>query len=150
MNVSTQALHDLFERDLDLVLSELKSYKKEENLWRVNGDVLNSGGNLVLHICGNLRHFIGSMLGGSGYIRQRDDEFGLKHVKKSEMISEIKATKKIVLETLSNLTNSELEANFPVNVFGKEMTTSYFIHHLYGHLNYHLGQLNYHRRLLDS
>ena len=145
-----QSLHDLYERDLDLVLSELKAYKKEENLWVVDGKVTNSGGNLILHICGNLRHFIGSMLGGSGYIRQREDEFNLKDVKKSEMISEVKTTQKVILETLASLTDDQLEATFPVNVFGKEMTTIFFIHHLYGHLNYHLGQLNYHRRLLDN
>ena len=150
MNIHMQSLHDLYERDLDLVLSELKAYKKEENLWVVDGKVTNSGGNLILHICGNLRHFIGSMLGGSGYIRQREDEFNLKDVKKSEMISEVKTTKKVILETLASLTDDQLEATFPVNVFGKEMTTIFFIHHLYGHLNYHLGQLNYHRRLLDN
>jgi len=150
MNIHIQSLHDLYERDLDLVLSELKAYKKEENLWVVDGKVTNSGGNLILHICGNLRHFIGSMLGGSGYIRQREDEFNLKDVKKSEMISEVKTTKKVILETLASLTDDQLEATFPVNVFGKEMTTIFFIHHLYGHLNYHLGQLNYHRRLLDN
>lgn len=150
MNLHTQSLFDLYERDLDKVLSEFKAYNKEENLWKVNGEITNPGGNLILHICGNLRHFIGSMLGGSGYIRQRDDEFSLKDVKKSEMVDQIKATKKIVLETLSNLTEEQLAANFPVNVFGKEMTTIFFIQHLYGHLNYHLGQVNYHRRLLDN
>lgn len=150
MNLHTQSLTELYERDLDKVLSELKAYNKEENLWKVSGEITNSGGNLVLHICGNLRHFIGSMLGGSGYIRQRDDEFGLKDVKKSEMIDQIKATKKIVSETLSNLTEEQMAENFPFNVFGKEMTTIFFLHHLYGHLSYHLGQINYHRRLLDN
>lgn len=150
MNLHTQSLYDLYERDLDKVLSELKAYNKEENLWKVSGEITNSGGNLILHICGNLRHFIGSMLGGSGYIRQRDDEFNLKDVKKSEMVDQIKETKKIVLETIANLTDEQLATNFPVNVFGKEMTSVFFIQHLYGHLNYHLGQVNYHRRLLDN
>lgn len=150
MNLHTQSLYDLYERDLDRVLSELKAYNREENLWKVSGEITNSSGNLILHICGNLRHFIGSMLGGSGYIRQRDDEFNLKDVKKSEMVDQIKETKKIVLETIANLTDEQLASNFPVNVFGKEMTNVFFIQHLYGHLNYHLGQVNYHRRLLDN
>lgn len=150
MNPSIKALHDLYERDLTKVLEELKSYNKEENLWTVNGEITNSGGNLILHICGNLKHFIGAMLGGSSFIRQRDDEFDLMNVKKSEMVDQIKQTKKVVLETLAELEDSKLDEVYPVNVFGKEMTTQFFLFHLYGHLNYHLGQINYHRRLLDK
>ncbi len=150
MNPSIKALHDLYERDLDRVLEELKSYNKEENLWKVNGEITNSGGNLILHICGNLRHFVGAMIGGSGYIRQRDDEFNLKDVKKSEMVDGIKQTKKVVLESLKEMSEDKLEEVYPINVFGKEMTTQFFLYHLYGHLNYHLGQINYHRRLLDK
>ena len=150
MNPSIKALHDLYERDLDKVLEELKSYKKEDNLWKVNGEITNSGGNLILHICGNLRHFIGAMIGGSGYIRQRDDEFNLKKAKKSELIAGIKQTKKVVLESLRDMAEDQLEEVYPINVFGKEMKTQFFLFHLYGHLNYHLGQINYHRRLLDK
>lgn len=150
MNALIQSLHDLYERDLDKLLTEVKAYKNEENLWKVDGEIINTGGNLALHLCGNLRHFIGAMLGGSGYIRQRDDEFNLKNVKRSEIVDEIKTTKKVVLETIAGLSPEQLEENYPVNVFGKEMTTIFFINHLYGHMNYHLGQLNYHRRLLDQ
>lgn len=150
MNALIQSLHDLYERDLDKLLTEVKAYKNEENLWKVDGEIINTGGNLALHLCGNLRHFIGAMLGGSGYIRQRDDEFNLKNVKRSEIVDEIKTTKKVVLETIAGLSPERLEDNYPVNVFGKEMTTIFFINHLYGHMNYHLGQLNYHRRLLDQ
>lgn len=150
MNAVIESLSSLYERDIDTLLSEVKAYKAEVNLWKVNGEITNSGGNLALHLCGNLRHFIGAMLGGSGYIRQRDDEFNLKNVKRSELVDQIKATKKVVLETINSLKDSQLEENYPINVFGKEMTTIYFLNHLYGHLNYHLGQLNYHRRLLDQ
>ena len=150
MNLAIKTLHDLFEKDLDKLLEELKTYKKEGNLWKLNGEIANTGGNLVLHLCGNLRHFIGAMLGGSGYIRKRDDEFGLKDVKRSELIDEVKTTKKVVLETLTELKEGQLEEIYPINVFGKEMTTLYFLNHLYGHLNYHLGQINYHRRMLDK
>lgn len=149
MNAIIESLHALYERDLNKLLAEVKAYNKEENLWKVEGEITNPGGNLALHLCGNLRHFIAAMLGGSGYIRQRDDEFNTKDLKKSELIDEIKTTKKVVLETIKGLTNEQLEENYPVNVFGKEMTTIFFLNHLYGHLNYHLGQLNYHRRLLD-
>lgn len=150
MNPVIESLSQLYERDLDKLLQELKAYKNEENLWLIDGEIANSGGNLVLHLCGNLRHFIGAMLGGSSYIRQRDDEFALKDVKRSELVSQIKQTKKSVLETLAELPEEKLDEFYPVNVLGKEMTTLFFLQHLYGHLNYHLGQINYHRRLFDK
>lgn len=150
MNNLQESLSELFKRDLDRLLEEVKAYKNEENLWIQEGQIANTGGNLTLHLCGNLRHFVGAILGGSSYIRQRDDEFSLKNIKRSELISQIKETKKSVLETLAELPESKLDEVYPVNVFGKEMTTAFFLIHLQSHLNYHLGQLNYHRRLLDK
>ena len=145
-----ESLSELFNRDLDRLLTEVKAYKKEENLWLVHGEIANTAGNLTLHLCGNLKHFIGAILGGSSYIRQRDDEFNLKDVKRSALISQIKETKKSVSEALAELSDPKLDEIYPVNVFGKEMTTVHFLVHLQGHLNYHLGQINYHRRLLDK
>ena len=150
MKVVLESLAELFDRDLDRLLKELKAYNDEEKLWIVKNEISNSGGNLVLHLSGNLKHFVGAILGGSSYIRKRDDEFGLSGVKKSELISEIKETKKVVAETLEELEEEKLTEIYPINVFGKEMTTLFFLQHLYGHLNYHLGQMNYHRRLLDN
>lgn len=150
MKVVLESLAELFDRDLDRLLKELKAYNDEEKLWIVKNEISNSGGNLVLHLSGNLKHFVGAILGGSSYIRKRDDEFGLSGVKKSELISEIKETKKVVAETLKELEEEKLTEIYPINVFGKEMTTLFFLQHLYGHLSYHLGQMNYHRRLLDN
>lgn len=150
MTAVLESLTELYGRDLDNLLKELKAYKSEEALWKVDGEIANSGGNLVLHLCGNLQHFIGAMLGGSSYIRQRDDEFNLKDVKKSDLVTSIKQTKKVVFETLAELPEEKLSETYPINVFGKEMTTLHFLHHLFGHLNYHTGQLNYHRRLFDK
>ncbi|WP_252940944.1 DinB family protein [Roseivirga pacifica] len=150
MSLSTEGLSELFKRDLTRLLDEVKAYKKEENLWKIEGEIANSGGNLCLHLCGNLRHFVAAVLGNSGYIRRRDDEFNLKDVKRSELVDEVKTTRKVVLETLAELTPEQLQETYPINVFGSEMSTEYFLIHLYGHLNYHLGQINYHRRLLDQ
>ena len=143
-------LQQLFNRNLKWAITELKAYHKEENLWKINGEISNTAGNLLLHICGNLRHFIGSTLGNSGYIRRRDDEFNLKNVKRTDLIAELKTTKKVVSEVLEELSDEQLKETYPINVFGKKMTTQFFLIHLYGHLNYHLGQVNYHRRLLDN
>lgn len=145
-----ETLKELFDRELSKAIEELKAYHKEEHLWIVSAEINNSAGNLFLHLCGNLRHFIGSVLGDSGYIRRRDDEFGLKDVKRSELLSELKTTRKMLKEVLPSLTDEQLSETYPINVFGHEMTTGYFLTHLYGHLNYHLGQINYHRRLLDQ
>jgi len=145
-----QALTALFERDLDKAIAALKAYRKESNLWVTSGEINNSAGNLLMHICGNLRHFIGSTLGDSGYIRRRDDEFNLKDVKKSEILAELKTTKKMLKQVLPQLKEEQMDSIYPINVFGKEMTTRFFLMHLSGHLNYHLGQINYHRRLLDN
>ena len=143
-------LKQLFDRDLKLALAELKAYQKEENLWKLSGEISNTAGNLLLHICGNLRHFIGSTLGNSGYIRRRDEEFNLKGVRRKDLVAELKTTKKVVSEVLGELTDDQLQESYPINVFGKEMTTQFFLIHLHGHLTYHLGQVNYHRRLIDK
>ena len=111
-------------------------------------NVKNSAGNLCLHICGNLQHFIGATLGNSGYIRKRDAEFSRKNVPAKLLVDEIETTIKVVEKTLNELKEEDLQNTFPINVFGYEMTTGFFLVHLAGHLNYHLGQINYHRRLL--
>ena len=73
----TETLIKLFKRDLGKLKEEVDSYQNEANLWIVTNDVSNSAGNLCLHLVGNLNHFIGAVLGDSGYVRQRDLEFSL-------------------------------------------------------------------------
>ena len=147
----------LFNRDIEKLKNEISSYKSEESLWKISGEtrlpggqVKNSGGNLCLHLCGNLQHFIGAVLGNSGYERNRDAEFSRKNVPVEELLKEIDETKKVVDSALNSLNNDILQKVYPINVFGEEMTTEFFIIHLLAHLNYHLGQINYHRRLLDN
>ena len=146
----TEILLKLFNRDLDKLGTEIDSFKDEKKLWEISGDIKNSAGNLCLHLCGNLQHFIGNILGNSGYVRNRDAEFSTKNVAKTKLIDEIAQTIKIVNETLSELKEDKLNEKFPIDVFGYEMTTEFFLIHLVTHLNYHLGQINYHRRLLDN
>lgn len=145
-----ETLTKLFLRDLEKLRVEITSYKKEINLWIISGDIKNSAGNLCLHICGNLQHFIGATLGNSGYVRKRDEEFSKKNVPISELMNEIELTLIIVKNSLENLKDVDLQKIYPINVFSYEMTTEFFLVHLSGHLNYHLGQINYHRRLLDT
>ena len=144
-----RSLTQLFLRDLEKLKTEITSFKDEKKIWEVSGDVKNSAGNLCLHLCGNLQHFIGAVLGNSGYVRNRDAEFSRKDVPIRELVAEIELTAKVVQKTLQELKEDTLQKTYPINVFGYEMTTEYFLVHLAGHLNYHLGQINYHRRLLD-
>jgi len=144
----TTPLVELFNRDLDILAKEINSYSDEPKLWVISRDINNSAGNLCLHICGNLQHFIGAILGNTGYVRNRDAEFGDKNIPKKELLSSIDNSKEVVETVLSSLSEDQIAKDYPIDVFKKKMTTSYFLIHLHSHLNYHLGQINYHRRLL--
>ena len=140
----------VFERDLEKLKTEITSYKTPSKIWEISGGISNSAGNLCLHICGNLQHFIGSVLGISGYKRDRDSEFSRRNLPLDELIRKIDHTSFTVKKTLNELDVNKLDEIYPINVFGEEMTTGFFLAHLTTHLNYHLGQINYHRRVLDA
>ena len=143
-------LKKLFNRDLEKLKTEISSYNDEKKLWEISGEIKNSAGNLCMHLCGNLQHFIGNILGNSGYVRNREAEFSTKDIPKEKLMDEINITAKVVEKTISELKEDKFNEIYPVNVFGYEMTTEFFLVHLATHLNYHLGQINYHRRLLDN
>lgn len=149
MRMITDTLIKLFKRDLNKLIDELDLYKDESNLWKQEGLVSNSAGNLCLHLIGNLNHFIGATLGNTGYVRQRDLEFSNKNVPVSEMKKQVAETITMVEKTLSMLAEVDLQAEYRRSPFEDDMTTEYFLTHLALHLAYHLGQINYHRRLLD-
>ncbi|WP_299524124.1 DUF1572 family protein [Winogradskyella sp.] len=146
----TDTLIRVFKRDLNKLKDEINAYKDEANLWLVSDGISNSAGNLCLHLVGNLNHFIGATLGNSGYVRQRELEFSLKNVPRLEMIQQIDNTIPIVEGTLSQLDAPDLQKEYRRNPFEDFMTTEYFLVHLTTHLSYHLGQINYHRRLFDE
>ena len=143
-------LHELFLRDLDRLEKEVDSYEMEKNLWALKGQISNTAGNLSLHICGNLQHFFGHVMGDSDYIRQREEEFGLVNISRGELKKLIGKSREALTLGLENVSRDQLDEDFPVEVFGYPMSYRYFITSLYGHLNYHLGQINYHRRILES
>ncbi|KLT67600.1 DinB superfamily protein [Pedobacter sp. BMA] len=145
-----QTLKKLFNRDLYKLKAEIESYQNESNLWIINESVTNSAGNLCLHLIGNLNTYIGATLGSSGYIRNRELEFSLKDVPRSELIKKIDQTIEVINRTLDGLTIEEIQSEYPTLVFEEKTSTEYFLTHLTTHLAYHLGQINYHRRLLDT
>lgn len=138
----------IFERDLAKLKAEVEAYPNEGDLWRVEGEIANSAGNLCLHLAGNLRHFFGTVLGGTEYVRDRDTEFSSKFVLRAKLIEEVDAAAADVKAVLAKITDEDLQKTYPIEVFGHPMTTEFFIVHLATHLNYHLGQINYHRRIL--
>ncbi|MDZ4679570.1 MAG: DUF1572 family protein [Saprospiraceae bacterium] len=146
----TDTLKTLFRRDLLRLKQEMELYREEQNLWISDKGIANSAGNPCLHLTGNLRAYIGAQLSQSGYLRNRDAEFSLKNVPRAELIAGIDETIAVVENTLDRLTDSQLQEEYPQQVFGHAMTTGYFLIHLATHLGYHLGQVNYHRRLLEG
>lgn len=146
--MNLKELNQLFQRDLEKLKQELEAYSDEANLWIVDKEISNSAGNLALHIFGNLRHFIGLDFGGIAYERNREREFGAKGEPKLGLLDELEEVKKIVAAALLNLDSSRLGDKSLHAFFGHPMSIGFFLMHLYGHLNYHLGQINYHRRLL--
>jgi uncharacterized damage-inducible protein DinB len=140
----------LFERDLQVLVNELEQYGEEEALWRVSGEIKNSAGNLALHLVGNLNQFIGVKLGHSDYQRNREAEFTLKNIPCAQIIADLHETSAMIARVLAGLDPSALVETYPQEVLGYPMTTGYFLIHLHGHLSYHLGQVNYHRRLIGE
>lgn len=145
-----ESLKEIYFRDLNKLKTEIESYSDEEKLWIISGEIKNSAGNLCLHLNGNLQHFIGAVLGKSGYVRDRESEFTQKNISKSELLKSTDKTIEVITTTFSSLPEKSFSENYPVPFSGKTVTTEYLLIHLAAHLNYHLGQINYHRRLLDK
>lgn len=138
-------------RDLDLLEKEINLYSNEEKLWTLKGEIKNTAGNLCMHLCGNLQHFVGTTLGKTDYKRNREFEFSGKNVPRNELLVEIQKTKETINQVVPNLVQSDLDKDYPIQVFANQtVSTQLFLIHLAGHLNYHLGQINYHRRILDA
>jgi uncharacterized damage-inducible protein DinB len=140
----------LFNRDLLRLKAEINLYKDESKIWVIENTIANSAGNLCLHLIGNLNTYIGAEFGKTNYIRNRELEFSLKNISKKELVDKIESTISVVEESLKNITEVELQNEYPILVFDKKTSTEYLLVHLTTHLTYHLGQINYHRRLLDN
>ena len=145
-----ETLQKIFKRDLEKLKQEIASYRDESNLWKVDKSIANSSGNLCLHLVGNLNAYIGAEIGKTGYVRNRDLEFSQKNIPQTQLVKMIEDTILVVEDGLSKLNENDLEREYPLLVFKEKTSTGYFLIHLAVHLGYHLGQVNYHRRLLDN
>ncbi len=139
----------LYDRDLQRLHHEIAAFQREANLWETRGHVPNPAGNLSLHLVGNLSTYIGDTIGRQPYVRDRPAEFAARNVPKEELLRQIAHTKAVVLTSLQALPARDLDLPYPEEVLGYEMTTGFFLVHLLAHLSYHLGQINYLRRILE-
>jgi uncharacterized damage-inducible protein DinB len=145
-----RAIDSILDRDLDTLLREVEAYTEERDLWRTGPGITNSAGTLVLHLAGNLQHYFGTRLAETGYIRDRAAEFTRRDVPKAELLGEIEAARRAVHSALARLTDQQLTQEFPETIADVRLTTGEYLMHLTTHFAYHLGQIDYHRRMVTG
>ena len=142
-------LANFYERDIRKLIEEINLFKSEEDIWRTAGSVKNSCGNLVLHIIGGMNYLIGTTLAHTKYVRNREQEFIQKNIDRNELVQQLEALILIINQTLNALTAEQMEAKYPIFFDKPKTSVTYVLVQLLAHLNYHLGQVNYLRRVLE-
>lgn len=137
-------------RDLEGFRREIELFPDEPSLWRTLPGITNPAGTLALHVCGGLKHFVGAVLGQTGYVRDRDAEFSRRNATRADLVAEIASTIAVVTATLSRLSPDSLSAPYPVAVNKVQLSTGLFLLHLATHLTFHLGQAGYLRRAVTG
>ncbi len=148
MNV--EYLRRVFTRDASTLRDELLAYPDETQIWAMPPGTKNPAGSLVLHLCGNLQYFVGAQFGGTGYVRNRDAEFSRRDVPRAELLAECDAALEAVNRGFEALTDEALSKPFAVPLAGATLPTGLALLHMATHLAYHLGQIDYHRRLVTG
>jgi hypothetical protein len=144
------AVGSILDRDLNALRREVEAYSDEADLWRTVPGVANPAGTLVLHLAGNLQHFIGTHLGGTNYVRDRAAEFARRGVPRTELLREIEAAREAVRAGLEALSPEQLTAEFPEAIANMRIATGEYLVHLTTHFAYHLGQVDLHRRVVTG
>lgn len=137
-------------RDLKALSREIRSFPDDDLLWQTPTGVTNSAGNLAMHLTGNLRHCVGAKLGGTDYVRDCEAEFESRDFTREDLVRQVEETIAVVEQVLPQLTVETLDADYPEPVGGQTLRTKEFLIHLVTHLAYHLGQIDYHRRVVTG
>ena len=137
-------------RDLKCLKRQLEAYADETEMWDTPNGVSNSAGNLAMHVAGNIQHFIGMQLGGSSYQRDREAEFASRHVPRAELLRLVDASIAAVQRALPAMDDEAMEKPYGLKIGDTTLTTGDFLLHLASHLTYHLGQIDYHRRVVTG
>jgi uncharacterized protein DUF664 len=140
----------IMSRELKTIERELNAYQNDDQVWALPAGLPNSGGTLALHAAGNLRHFIGTVLGGGSFVRDRDAEFSRRDVPRAELIDGLRQAEKAVRDTLASIDPARLSDPYPIPVANRRVNTGEFLTHLATHLAYHAGQLDFHRRVVTG
>lgn len=144
------AIGAVLDRDLRALRREVEAYPDDRAVWRQVPGVSNVAGTLVLHLAGNLQHYLGARLGGADFIRNRAAEFSRRDVPRAELVREIEAARAAVKAAVARIAAPELAAEFPETVGGVHVVTGEYLIHLATHFAYHLGQVDYHRRMVTG
>ena len=145
-----ESLRHILTRDLQVLAKEVVA-TPDDVLWSTMDGVTNSVGTLSVHLCGNLRHFVGHLLGKDGYIRNRDLEFAGTPIPKQEVLLEIENTRAAVDQALLHLDPDILDDPMPSPPAHHEgRSVRFFLMQLTCHLSRHSGQVNYLRRVLTA
>ncbi|HLB36936.1 MAG TPA: DinB family protein [Gemmatimonadales bacterium] len=146
----TEHLKTVMTRELRALARELQAYPDDASVWRTFPGVGNSAGTLALHLAGNVQHYVGAKLGGTGYQRDRPAEFARRDVPRGELLREIERAIAAAETTLPQVSETALAADFPEAVGGRIIRTDEFLLHVATHLGWHLGQVDYHRRMVTG
>ncbi len=144
------AVGALIARELVSLQRELEAYPHESQIWAKPPGVPNAAGTLALHLAGNLQHFLGAVLGATGYERNRPAEFERRDVSRAELLAELDRAISAVRETTMHLREDVLMLEYPEPVGGVRVQTGEYLVHLLSHCAYHLGQVDYHRRVVTG
>ena len=142
------AIQRLLIRDLETLRRELRAYPNRNEIWLTPLGISNSAGTLAMHLTGNISHFIGAVIGENGYVRNRDAEFTMQDIDVLELEKRIDVAIQSVEDGLSQITDFDLEKPYPITVSDIQLTIGQFLTHLVSHFGYHLGQIDYHRRIV--
>ncbi|MEN7549689.1 DinB family protein [Rapidithrix thailandica] len=148
MSLIQTSVQRLLTLDLTKLKEEISLFQNEGDLWKVQGEISNSAGNLAIHLAGSLHHFVGAILGKNGYVRERDKEFSDKDIPRTEVLNRIDRAIEVINQVIPAISEEQLEEEFPHKTAGEPLNTGMFLIHLVRHVNYHLGQVNYLRRIL--
>jgi hypothetical protein len=148
--MTVEHLHRVFVRDVSALRDELLAYPQEPQIWALAPGIRNSAGTLVLHLCGNVQHFVGALFGRTGYVRDRDAEFSRRDIPRTGLLTERDAALEAIARGFARLTDDALAKPFPEELAGATLPTGLALLHMATHLAYHLGQIDYHRRLVTG
>jgi uncharacterized damage-inducible protein DinB len=150
MPTLTSILTTQMVRELQTFIREIEAFPSDDSVWHTRRGVTNSAGNLALHVSGNLQDFVGRVLGGTSYVRNREQEFGQREGTRADLVAGLRTTIAVVEAALPNVTDETLAADYPMQLNGKTLNTATFLVHLGAHLAFHLGQAGYLRRIITG